>query len=139
MPLKLKLRGKTWHIEGRIDELIKSDYYRQTTRKTDYARAQEVLVDFKNGEMKRYYGGDNLGPRLLYKDALDAYCPTSEFAGYLLKSYPYLKDMAVEEVTPAFVRSLGPKIDPQNGTDTWHKQFIVPIRAVINNAHDLGL
>ena len=139
MPLKLKLRGKVWHIEGRIDELIKSEYYRQTTRKTDYARAQEVLVDFKNGEMKRYYGGDNLGPRLLYKDALDAYSPTPEFAGYLLKSYPYLKDMAVEEITPAFVRNLGPKIDPENATDTWHKQFIVPIRAVINNAHDLGL
>ena len=139
MPLKLKTRGQIWHIEGRIDELIESDYYRRTTKQTDYARAQEVLVKFKNEEMKRYYGGEKTKPRLLYKDALDAYNPTSEFAGYLLKSYPYLKDLAVEDITPAFVRSLGPKIDPKNATDTWHKQFIVPIRAVINNAHDLGL
>jgi len=137
MPLKLKLRGKVWHIEGRIDELPESDYYRRSTKKTNYEHAQTALRHFKNGELKQFYGGGDVS--LPFIDAVAAYDPSPEFSGYLLKVLPYLQGKTVSEITPKMVRDLGKKIAPMNSTDTWHKQVIVPVRAVINNAHDLGL
>ena len=137
MPLKLKLRGKIWHIEGRIDELPESDYYRRSTKKTNFEHAQTALRHFKNGELKKFYGGGETS--LPFIDAVAAYDPSPEFSGYLLKTLPYLQGKTIAEITPKMVRDLGKKVAPMNSTDTWHKQVIVPIRAVINNAHDLGL
>lgn len=36
------------------------------------------------------------------------------------------------------VRELGLKLYPDAGTTTWNRQVVTPVRAVINNAHDLG-
>jgi len=56
-----------------------------------------------------------------------------------MRVMPYLEEKQVAEITPKMVKDLGRVIRPMNSTDTWHKQVIVPVRAVINNAHQLGL
>ena len=96
MPLKLKLRGEVWHLEGRIDELPESDYYRRSTKKTNYEHAQTALRHFKNNELKKFYGGGDIS--LPFIDAVAAYDPSPEFSSYLLKVLPYLQDKTVAEI-----------------------------------------
>lgn len=136
MPLELYLRGKTWWFKGRIDELPKSQYYRQSTGKTEKAHARTFIENFRNHEIKAHYVG--VEKSFIFADAVDLYNPSPDFASYLLKVMPYIEHMQVTDITPQMVRDLGPKISPKNSTETWHKQIIVPVRAVINYAHDLG-
>ena len=137
MPLKLKLRGKVWHLEGRIDEIPNSPYHRKSTRRTEKKNAQTFLDWFKRSAIKAHYG--EIKTSFIFAEAVTLYDATPEFAGYLMRVMPYLEEMQVEEITPKMVKDLAKVIRPMNSTDTWHKQVIVPVRAVINNAHQLGL
>lgn len=137
MPLELYLRGETWWLRGKIDELPQSQYYRQSTGKTEREHAEIFIAEFRVNEIKTHYVGETNS--FLFAEAVTLYDPSPEFAGYLLKVMPYLEHLQVKAISPQMVRDLGPKISPKNSTDTWHKQFIVPVRAVINHSHDLGL
>lgn len=137
MPLKLKLRGRVWKLEGRIDEIPNSDYYRKSTRKTERKDAEIYLAWFRQQEIKAHYVGREQS--FIFAAAVSLYEASPEFATYLLRVMPYLEHLEVTEIKPKMIRDLGPKISPMNSTDTWHKQLIVPVRAVINNAHQLDL
>ncbi|GAB3441365.1 tyrosine-type recombinase/integrase [Insolitispirillum peregrinum] len=142
MPLELIQRkgSDVWHIRGRIDEIPNSDYVRKSTGKAKKADAETYLAWFKQQAIKAFFAGDipDKEPPFLFADAVELYTPTPEFAGYLLKVMPYLENMPVSSITPKMVRELGPVISPMNSTQTWRKQIINPIRAVINHAHDHG-
>lgn len=45
----------------------------------------------------------------------------------------------IAKITPKIIRDLGPKLYPNNATDTWRRWVIVPVRAAILNAHDHGI
>jgi len=139
MPLKLKLRGEVWHIEGRIDEVPDSDYHRKSTRRTKKEDAQTFLDWFKRSAIKAHYGEEDT--YFTFNEAVSHYIDnaTPEIAGFILKVMPHLGDMQVKDISPKLVKDLGKVLSPNNATDTWHRQVIVPVRAVINNAHQLGL
>jgi integrase len=59
-------------------------------------------------------------------------------ARFLLKIVPHLGDKKVRDIKPKTVRDLGRVIYPDAATDTWRRQVVVPVSAVINNAHELG-
>lgn len=142
MPLELIQRKDTdvWHLRGRIDEIPNSEYVRKSTGKTKKADAETYLAWFKQQALKAFFAGDlpDKEPPFLFADAVELYTPTPEFAGYLLKVMPILEAMPVSSITPKMVRDLGPLLSPKNSTETWRKQIINPVRAVINHAHDLG-
>jgi integrase len=142
MPLELIRRkdSDVWHIRGRIEEIPNCQYIRKSTGKTRKADAETYLAWFKQQEIRAFYASDlpEKEKPFLFADAVELYNPTPEFAGYLLKVMPYLENIPVSEITGTMVRDLGPVISPRNSTDTWRKQIINPVRAVINNAHDLG-
>ncbi|KZM50770.1 tyrosine-type recombinase/integrase [Labrenzia sp. OB1] len=142
MPLELIKRKDTdvWHIRGRIDEIPDCKYIRKSTGKARKADAETYLAWFKQQQIRAYYASDLPEEErpFLFSDAVELYNPTPEYAGYLLKLMPYLENKPVNEITPKMVRELGPAISPGNSTSTWRKQVIGPVRAVINNAHDLG-
>ncbi|MCV0427046.1 MAG: tyrosine-type recombinase/integrase [Roseibium sp.] len=142
MPLELINRKDTdvWHIRGRIDEIPDCKYIRKSTGKTRKADAETYLAWFKQQQIRAYYASDLPEEErpFLFSDAVELYNPTPEFAGYLLKVMPYLENLPISDITPTMVRNLGPAISPFNSTETWHKQIVTPVRAVINHAHDLG-
>ena len=46
--------------------------------------------------------------------------------------------LPVSDMTGKFISNLGPQIYPNAATDTMWRKVVTPIRAVINNAHELG-
>lgn len=48
-------------------------------------------------------------------------------------------DMRLRDITPRMVKQLAKKLYPMAAVDTWHRQVVVPVRAIINAAHEDGL
>lgn len=136
MPLEIFKRGEVYWFRGRIEELPASKYYRQSTGKTTKAGAEAVKGHFQQREVQRFYGAEKNS--LSFAEAVDLYNANSEMARDLLKVLDHLADFDLCSITPKFVRDLGPKIYPDGSTDSWKRHVVTPIRAVINNAHELG-
>jgi hypothetical protein len=137
MPLELYKRGKTYYFKGRIDELPSSKYYRQSTGKTAQTSALAALNYFRQEELRRFYAGEDVS--FTFSQAVLEYRAKPEFAKALLPIVQEIGHMELKRISPVFVRGLGRKLQPNNSTDTWQKRIVSPIRAVINNAHDMGL
>ncbi|KZL24698.1 tyrosine-type recombinase/integrase [Pseudovibrio sp. WM33] len=140
MPLRLQKRSDSakWYLRGKIDEIPEGKDYYQSTGKTEEADARAYIEFFKNREILKFHGVAEAEEKFTFADATDLYKPTPEFAKYLYRILPHLGDVPVSGISGKMVRDLGPRLTPDNSTATWSKQFIKPIRAVINNAHDLG-
>ena len=64
------------------------------------------------------------------------YNPSPRMAKALIPIVGEIGDMLLTQITAKTIRGLGPKLKPNAGTDTWHREIVTPARAVINNAHD---
>ncbi len=65
--------------------------------------------------------------------------PRGRDAGYLARVLPEIGDLRIRDLTPKQIKALAKKLYPNASVDTWHRQVVVPVRAVINAAHDDGL
>lgn len=137
MPLEIYKRGRIFWFKGRIEELPGSKYYRQSTEKTTESGARAVVADFQRRELERYYGGEKR--TITFSEAVNLYPANAEMAKDLLPILDELGDMDISEITPKLVKGLGSKLYPNSSTDSWRRHVVVPIRAVINHAHELGL
>lgn len=137
MPLEVYQRGKIWWFRGRIEALPDSKYYRQSTDKTTEAGARAVVSAFERQEITQFYGGETSGT--IFSEALLHYNANPEMARDLQLLLDHLGEVELTKITPKMVRDLGPKIYPNCSTDTWRRHVVTPVRAVINNAHQLGL
>lgn len=137
--LEIYRRGATWWVRGRIEYLGApiSEYYRTSTGAASEAGARDWCRQEEQRRIRRHLLGDEK-ERLTFADALALYEPDAKTAGYLIPINPRLDGMFVDEITPRFVRALGAELMPDASCDTWTRQVITPIRAVINHAHDLG-
>ncbi|WP_461384241.1 tyrosine-type recombinase/integrase, partial [Devosia indica] len=79
------------------------------------------------------------GERLTFADAALLHDTKGHDVAYMRKLLLEIGGKLVSEITPKFVKGLAKKMYPNASTDTWHRQVIVPVRAVINNAHQEGL
>lgn len=139
MPLKLYQRTGYWWFRGKIDRIPASKYYRQSTgalATIEKEEAAKALAHFEEREIKRYYIGEEQS--LTFSDAILLYSANAQMATDLEVILPILGELAIAKITPQQVRNLGPKLYPNGSTDSWHRHVITPVRAVINNAHDLG-
>ncbi|RUV98266.1 site-specific integrase [Mesorhizobium sp. M5C.F.Ca.IN.020.14.1.1] len=139
MPLDVYERNGWWWFKGRIDRLPAGKYYRQSSGVPSSAPerdAQAAVLDFERREIKRDLIGDERA--LIFADAVLLYPANPMEAGDLAKILPHLEDRAVASITPQEVRNLGAVLYPMGSTDTWQRHVVTPVRAVINNAHDLG-
>jgi integrase len=98
--------------------------------------ARQPLAEFEAREIKRHYLGDEKA--LTFAEAVFLYPTSDKEATYLTKVLPEIGERAIAGITPQEVRNLGQKLYPEASTDTWQRQVVTPVRAVINNAHDLG-
>lgn len=136
MPIELFKRKKIYWFRGRIEELPASEYYRKSTYKSSKTSALAVLNQFQREELRRFYAGEDAS--ITFAEAVIHYRSKPEFAKALLPIVKIIGEMEISKITPKYVRNLGYQLQPKNSTDTWHKRIVSPIRAVINNAHELG-
>lgn len=139
MSLELYLRGSTWWARGYVEHNGRriSKYIRQSTGSSTEAGAKDWCKETIDSYLSRHLLGDE-NERLTFSEQVLLYNAGPTFAKNLLKVLPYLGHRYVDKITPKEVKNLGPILYPKASTDTWHRQVISPVRAVINNAHELG-
>lgn len=138
MPLECYQRGATWWVRGRIEHQGApiTDYYRCSTGASDEQGARAWIREEEARRIRRHLLGDEAG--LTFAEAVLLYDADPKTADYLIPLTKKIGEMLLGQITPRFVRELGVEFYPDSGTATWTRQVISPIRAVINNAHDLG-
>jgi len=138
MPLELYERNGIWWVRGRVHFNGRpiTAYVRRSTGATTKAGARDWIRRAEDRAIRSHLVGTENA--LTFEEAVLLYHAKPAEARYLLKILPHLKDRACASITPAEVRQLGPAIYPTAATDTWRRQVIAPVSAVINNAHDLG-
>lgn len=137
MPLETYRRGKTWWVKGRCDGI--DGYVRESLGTTDEAVAKAEVRKIERRALKRAILGDDAPKRedeLTFSEAVLLYTARPRDADYLLKILPHLGDKKVRDITGKSVKALAREMYPTASVDTWQRQVIVPVRAVINNAHE---
>jgi len=137
--LEVYRRGATWWARGRIEYLGKpiSEYYRVSTGAASEAGARDWCRQEEERRIRRHLVGEEKA-ELTFNDALALYEPDAKTAIYLIPIVKKIGEMFVRDISPKLVRELGAQLMPTAGVDTWTRQVITPVRAVINHAHDLG-
>lgn len=138
MPLEPYLRGATWWAKGRIEYNGQAigDYVRCSTGAPTEAGARRWCADEEERRIRGFLLGGE-APPLTFADAVLLYPASSKEAAYLEPILDHLGAHCVNDITPKTVRDLGPTLYPNAAADTWTRQVVTPVRAVINNAHDL--
>lgn len=139
MPLEPYLRGEIWWVKGRIELNGRpiSGYYRQSTGSPTEAGAADWCRAETERAIRRHFVGDE-ARGLTFAEAVMIYPANAKTAKMLIPVTAEIGDTNLSEITPRFLRDLGPKLKPDAGTDTWWREIVSPARAVINNAHELG-
>ncbi|WP_420584927.1 tyrosine-type recombinase/integrase [Ruegeria sp.] len=138
MPLEPYPRGKVWWVKGRVEYngLAITDYYRCSTGASTEAGARDWIKAEEERQIRCHILGEESA--LTFADAVTLYQAKPAEAKFLLPILDQIGDEFAHKITPEQVRDLGPVIYPNASTDTWKRQVITPVSAVINNAHDRG-
>ena len=139
MPLEHYRRGNKWWVRGRADG--DDEYINRSLGTSDEEIAKAKIREYERKARQRAILGED-APRpedeLDFAAAAKLYNANPATLKFLIKAMPFIGDMKVREIKPKFVRDLGARIYPGAATDTWRRQVVTPICAVINNAHELG-
>lgn len=138
--LRKYLRGRTWWVKGRIEGV--DHYYRESLGTSDAAVAEAEVDRIKREARKRaILGVDAPSPEdeLTFSSAVMLHHSKPRDALYLAKILPHLGSTKVKEINSQTIKRLARRLYPTASTDTWHRQVVVPVRSVINNAHEEGL
>lgn len=137
--LEKYLRGDVWWVRGRPAD--GDEYVRQSLETSDEALAEAGVRELERKARKRRLLGPD-APRsedeLTFAEAVLLYPASPRDARYLVPLIKKHGKMRVKEMTPEFIRQIGPQMMPDAATDTWQRQIVTPIRGAINNAHALG-
>lgn len=136
MPLEIYKRGNKYWVRGRTDGF--EHYFERSLRTSDKTVAAAKVADLeRQGRQRAILGPDapTEADDLTFSAATAFYSPKPADAGYLAKVIPSIGGMKIKDITPKMVRDLGKKLYPNAACDTWRRQVVTPICAVINNAH----
>lgn len=139
MSLEIFLRGNVFWVRGRPAD--SNEYIRASLGTSDEAIAQAACREIEGAARKRrILGADAPKPEdeLTFQACVMLYDAPARDADYLKPITRRLGKKLVKEITPQFVRRLAKEMLPTAAVDTWQRQVVTPIRAVINNAHELG-
>lgn len=138
MPLEVYERGNIWWAKGYVElngQRI-SRYIRRSTGATSEAGARQWVALETERQIRVALFGEQAA--LTFADALMLYPAKPIDAQFLLKVLPEIGAIPIAAITPKMVKNLGPKLYPEAAADTWWRQVVTPVRAVINNAHEEG-
>jgi integrase len=139
MPLEIYRRGPTWWVRGRVElhGRAVTGYYRQSTGASGEAGARDWCRAEEERAIRRHLLGDE-APGLTFAEAVMLYPAKPNEAKFLIRIVQEIGETRLSDITPETVRALGQAIYPDAATDTWQRQVVTPVRAVINYAHDKG-
>lgn len=143
MSVKAKLRGNIWWAVGRVKYNGRpiSKYIRRSTGASTEAGARDWIKAFEDATIRRHVlGGEE--EKLTMNAAFQLYTTNSSEAEKLIfiiqEKGDELLNRPVDSITGKYLRELGRELKPNSATDTMWREVVSPLRAVINNAHDLG-
>lgn len=136
MPLEPYRRGATWWAKGRVEYLGKpiTDYYRCSTGASEAAGAWAWCRD----EEERRINDHLLGTRkaLTFAEAVMEYPANEKTSAYLIPVTQEWGTKLMASIAPKDIRALARKLYPNASAETWTRQVITPVRAVINHFRD---
>lgn len=133
-------RGATWWVRGRLPG--EKQYLRESLGTSDEAIAEAKIREIQREARKRaILGPDAPKPQdeLTFSGAVLLFDAKPRDAIYLAKVIKRIGDHLVRDITAQTIKRLAKKMYPAASTDTWHRQVVVPVRSVINAAHEAGL
>jgi integrase len=135
MPLRLYLRGETWHYRGTVAgrRLRGSTGVSRQNKET----AQHVVAELEARAWKGHLHGP--GSILTFAQAALIYRAARKPTRYLERVEDFWKDTPVKEITAGRVRSSCLALYPVAKGATWNRAVIVPTQAIINHAAEQEL
>lgn len=139
MSLEIYLRNGVFWVRGRPAD---GERYRRASLRTsdaEIAASKRAEIELK-ARQRAVLGSAAPKPEdeLTFRIAALLYNASRRDRLYLVPLVRRYGKMLVREMTPEFIRQIGPQAMPRAAADTWQRQIVTPIRAVINNAHALG-
>lgn len=136
MPLEPYKRGALWWAKGRVEYLGKpiTEYYRCSTGASEAAGAWAWCRDEEERRINDHVLGANR--TLTFAEAVMIYPANAATAKYLIPIVTEWGTKLLSSIAPKDVRNLAQKLYPDASTDTWTRQVITPVRAVINSFRD---
>ncbi len=130
--LELKERDGIWYAFGSIG----GKRIRKSLGTRDKKRAREILAQFEATAWKRHTYGEEAVR--LFEEAATSYMQQGGESRYLAPIIKYFKGRTIGTIKPAEIRSMALVLYPKHSPATRNRQAVIPARAVINHAHDLG-
>jgi len=136
MPLEPYKRGPVYWARGQVEYNGRpiTGYIRESTRASTEAGARDWINERTDREIKAYVVGEE--HVFTFADAVELYHGGKQMAKYLVPILAYLGAEPVRLITAQTIKDLGPKLYPNNSTDSWRRWVIAPARAVINGANE---
>jgi integrase len=139
MPLELYDREGVFWVRGRPAD--NGNYVRRSLRTSDADIAAAKVRAIEAEARKRSILGPDapkLEDQITFAACVKLYDQGGANTSYLKRLVKKLGSVKVREITPQYVRKLAREMMPKASTDTWMREVVTPVRAVINNAHELG-
>ncbi|NTF35524.1 tyrosine-type recombinase/integrase [Agrobacterium rubi] len=130
--LELKERNGVWYAVG----TIAGNRIRESLGTRDKKVAEEIRAQYEARAWKRHTYGEEAVR--LFEEAASSYMRQGGESRFLPPIIKYFKGRAVGTIKPAELRSMALTVFPTAAPATRNRQAIVPARAVMNHAHDLG-
>ena len=139
MPLEPYPRGAVWWARGRVEYngAPITEYYRCSTGASEEQGAWDWCRKEEQSAIRIHLLGEDPEEKTItFADAVLKYDAKPKEAAYLVPITLEIGAIPIQEISPKLVRELGPKLYPNCSTDTWTRQVVTPVRAVLNNIND---
>jgi integrase len=130
--LELEEHNGIWHVNGSIG----GKRIRRSLRTRDEAKAREAKANLEAREWKRLQYGEEAVR--LFEEAATIYMKQGGETRYLEPIIRYFRKRKLGTIKPGELRTMALTLYPNHAAATRNRQAIIPARAVINHAHDLG-
>lgn len=130
--LSIHQRGDVWHVAG----TIAGNRVRKSLGTRDRARAEELRAQLEARLWKRHTYGEEAVRT--FEEAALHYMTQGGERRFLAPLIRHFKGRAIGSIKPGEIRAAATALYPKGEPATRNRQGIIPARAVINHAHDLG-
>lgn len=130
--LRIECKNGIWHVAG----TVAGNRVRRSLGTRDEARAKELAALFEATLWKRHSYGD--AAVRTFEEAALSYLKQGGEATYLKPILRHFKNRAIGSIKPAEIRAMATALYPDRAPATKNRQAIIPARAVVNHAHELG-
>lgn len=130
--LTLKCIEGVWHVSG----TVAGERVRKSLGTRDEKTAQQLKADYEAKLWKRHQLGEEAVRT--FEEAAISYMKNGGEAKFLPPILKHFKGRVIGSIKPAELRAMANVIYAGRAPSTKNRQAIVPARAVIMHAHDLG-